>query len=220
MAVPGTLILRSLGEVEYPEAQRLQRALTDQRSDTSADEIWLLSHPPVFTLGQAGKREHILDPGNIDIVQSDRGGQVTYHGPGQLVVYTLFDLRRHNLGVRALVTQLESVVIALLADHGVDAEADPQAPGVYVSGAKIAALGLRIRRGCSYHGLSLNVSLDLSVYDRINPCGYPDLSVTRTRDHGILVDEWTLGELIAERLSATLGVARIERQDHLPVLAN
>lgn len=214
-----TLVLRSVGEVGYTEAQRLQRALTDQRQDDTADEIWLLSHPAVFTLGQAGKRDHILDAGPIDVVQSDRGGQVTYHGPGQLVVYTLFDLRRHELGVRALVTRLESVVIALLGRYGVDAEADPAAPGVYVSGAKIAALGLRIRRGCSYHGLSLNVSLDLSVYDRINPCGYPNMAVTRTRDHGILADEGSLGDAIAAELAASLRVDRIERRDHLPTFS-
>lgn len=212
------LILRVLGEVEYTEAQLVQRAFTGARHPQTPDEIWLLSHPAVFTLGQAGKREHILDAGSIPIAQSDRGGQVTYHGPGQLVVYTLFDLRRHHLGVRSLVMLLEDAVIAELAAHGVAAASDRAAPGVYVAGAKIAALGLRVRRGCSYHGLALNVSLDLGVYDRINPCGYADMPVTSTEAEGILMSEYALGESIATKLEATLGLDRSATIDHLPAI--
>lgn len=220
MADATHLIVRQLGELDYTVAQRAQRAFTDARLPDSPDEVWVLSHPAVFTLGQAGKPEHILDAGDIPIVHSDRGGQVTYHGPGQLVVYTLLDLRRHGWGVRALVTRLESAVIAVLAEAGVEAQADPSAPGVYVDGAKIAALGLRIRRGCSYHGLALNVSLDLQVYERINPCGYAGLAVTRTSDHGMLADEQDLAEALVTELARDLGVAQIERRDVLPPLTN
>ncbi len=220
MADATHLIVRQLGELDYTVAQRAQRAFTDARLPDSPDEVWVLSHPAVFTLGQAGKPEHILDAGDIPIVHSDRGGQVTYHGPGQLVVYTLLDLRRHGWGVRALVTRLESAVIAVLAEAGVEAQADPSAPGVYVDSAKIAALGLRIRRGCSYHGLALNVSLDLQVYERINPCGYAGLAVTRTSDHGMLADEQDLAEALVTELARDLGVAQIERRDVLPPLTN
>ncbi|MEM9601866.1 MAG: lipoyl(octanoyl) transferase LipB [Pseudomonadota bacterium] len=198
--------MRTLGELRYDDALARQRAFTDARGPDTADEVWVVSHPPVFTLGQAGKRHHVLDAGDIPVVQSDRGGQVTYHGPGQVVVYTLLDLRRHGLGVRALVSALENTVVAVLGDHAVVAQADPSAPGVYVNGAKIAALGLRVRRGCSYHGLALNVSLDLRVYDRINPCGYPDMTVTRTRDHGIGATEASLGSALVRQLACTLGV--------------
>lgn len=197
-----------------------QRAFTDRRSNDTPDEIWLLSHPAVFTLGQAGKAVHILDAGPIPVVQSDRGGQVTYHGPGQLVVYTLIDLRRHELGVRSLVTLLEQTLVDELSKRDVVAVSDPKAPGVYIESAKVAALGLRVRRGCSYHGLALNVSLDLSVYDRINPCGYNDLTVTRTRDHGIVADEVELGWSIAERLMKTLGSELIDTQKELPAYEN
>jgi lipoyl(octanoyl) transferase len=145
----------------------------------------LLQHPPVFTQGQAGKAEHLLAPGNIPVVQVDRGGQVTYHGPGQLVVYLLLDLRRRKMGVRQLVSVMEQAVIGLLADHGVDAGARPEAPGVYVAGAKVAALGLRVKHGCCYHGLSLNVEMELAPFSRINPCGYPGMAVTDLRHLGI-----------------------------------
>jgi len=155
---------------------------TDQRDDQSRDEIWLVEHPPVFTQGQAGKAEHLLMPGDIPVVQSDRGGQVTYHGPGQQVMYVLIDVKRRKLGVRQLVTFLEETVIATLAEFGVSARARADAPGVYVGEEKICSLGLRIRKGCSFHGLALNVAMDLSPFLRINPCGYAGMSMTQLKD--------------------------------------
>ena len=155
---------------------------TDQRDDQSRDEIWLVEHPPVFTQGQAGKAEHLLMPGDIPVVQSDRGGQVTYHGPGQQVMYVLIDVKRRKLGVRQLVTFLEETVIATLAEFGVSARARADAPGVYVGEEKICSLGLRIRKGCSFHGLALNVAMDLSPFLRINPCGYAGMSMTQLND--------------------------------------
>ncbi|MBL8258523.1 MAG: lipoyl(octanoyl) transferase LipB, partial [Candidatus Competibacteraceae bacterium] len=167
------LVLRRLGLCDYRSAFEAMRAFTDRRDAETPDELWWLEHPPVFTQGMAGKAEHVLAPGDIPVVQTDRGGQVTYHGPGQLVVYCLLDVRRLGLGARALVTALEQSVIELLADRGVLARARPDAPGVYVADAKVASLGLRIRQGRSYHGLSLNVAMDLEPFGRINPCGYP-----------------------------------------------
>lgn len=155
---------------------------TDQRNDQSRDEIWLVEHPPVFTQGQAGKAEHLLMPGEIPVVQSDRGGQVTYHGPGQQVMYVLIDVKRRKLGVRQLVTILEETVIATLAEFGVSARARADAPGVYVGEEKICSLGLRIRKGCSFHGLALNVAMDLSPFLRINPCGYAGMSMTQLKN--------------------------------------
>jgi lipoyl(octanoyl) transferase len=164
------------------------KTFTDERSAETEDELWLVEHPPVFTLGQAGKREHILNPGDIAIVQSDRGGQVTYHGPGQLVGYLLIDLRRRRLGVRDLVSGIENALIDFLASQGIIAQARKEAPGVYVGAAKIAALGLRIRKGRSYHGFSLNVDMDLEPFTRINPCGYEGLEVTQLRLQGVEMD--------------------------------
>jgi lipoyl(octanoyl) transferase len=158
---------------------------TDERTDATTDEIWFVEHPPVFTLGLNAGREHLLSPGDIPVVQIDRGGQVTYHGPGQLVIYPLLNLRRLKLGVRDLVVALENAVIAYAADLGIDALSSRQAPGVYVRGAKLASIGLRIRRGASYHGMALNVSLDAEPFGRINVCGYQGLAVTRLADHGI-----------------------------------
>jgi lipoyl(octanoyl) transferase len=154
------------------------RELTDSRDAQTPDELWLLQHPRVFTQGQAGKAEHVLAPGEIPVVQVDRGGQVTYHGPGQWVVYLMLDLRRRGLGVRDLVSLIERAIVSLLAGYDIEARADPSAPGVYVGERKIASLGLRIRRGCSYHGLALNVDMDLEPFSRINPCGYEGLRVT------------------------------------------
>jgi len=167
------------------------RRITDVRGETSSDELWLLEHPRVFTLGQAGRTEHVLNPGDIPVVNSDRGGQVTYHGPGQLVVYVLMDLRRRRLGVRQLVDGLEQCVIDMLSEQGIVGARRKGAPGVYVSAKKICALGLRIRNGCSYHGLALNVSMDLEPFDRIDPCGYRGLEVTCLRDLAI---PWDLDE--------------------------
>lgn len=158
---------------------------TARRNADTADEIWLLEHPPVYTLGQAGKPEHLLQATDIPLVHIDRGGQITYHGPGQIVAYLLIDLKRRGYGVRELVTQMEQSIIDLLASHHIDAQRLAHAPGVYVNNAKIAALGLRIKHGCSYHGLALNVDMDLTPYRHINPCGYQGMTVTQTRDLGI-----------------------------------
>ncbi len=180
------------------------RVFTDGRSADTRDEIWVMEHPAVFTLGRAGRREHLLAPGDIPVVQVDRGGQVTYHGPGQIVLYTLIDLPRRGLGVRRLVATLEEAIVALLAARGVAGHSRAGAPGVYVEGRKIAALGLRVRRGCSFHGLALNVDCDLEPFGRIDPCGYPGLPVTRTRDEGIADGPAALGDELAERIVAAL----------------
>ena len=160
------------------------RTFTEQRTAQTPDEIWIVEHEPVFTLGLNGKREHVLSPGNIPVVDCDRGGQVTYHGPGQIVAYFLLDLRRRNLGIRQLVHLLEQAVIDLLQQYHIVAERKDKAPGVYVNGEKIAALGLRVRKGCSYHGLSVNVNMDLAPFERINPCGYEGLKTTQLKDLG------------------------------------
>ena len=170
--------MRELGLVDYAPTLQAMKALTDSRDTNSPDELWLLQHPRVFTQGQAGKAEHVLAPGDIPVIQVDRGGQVTYHGPGQWVIYLMIDLRRQKMAVRGLVDLIEQSIVRLLAEHGITAAARADAPGVYVDGAKIAALGLRVRRGCSYHGLSLNVDMDLEPFQRINPCGYEGLRVT------------------------------------------
>ena len=190
-----SLLIRQLGMQAYEKTWQDMQAFTDQRNDESDDELWLLQHPPVYTLGKNGKPEHILDAGDIPIVQSDRGGQVTYHGPGQIVVYALLDLNRLRIGVRELVTRIEDSVINLLDDYGIHAEARRDAPGVYVDGRKIAALGLRVRKGRSFHGLSFNVDMDLEPFLRINPCGYEGLEVTQLAD---LVEEFDFKDV--ERL--------------------
>ena len=173
--------VRRLGLVEYRESWQAMQAFTDERGPDTEDELWLLQHPAVFTQGQAGKEEHLLVPGDIPIVQSDRGGQVTYHGPGQWLVYLLLDIRRRQMGVRDLVDLIEQSIVSVLADLDIVARARRDAPGVYVDGAKIASLGLRVRRGCSYHGLALNVDMDLEPFSRINPCGHQGLAVTSIR---------------------------------------
>jgi lipoyl(octanoyl) transferase len=201
---PLSLTPRRLGLVDYLPTWRAMQAFTEARSADTPDEIWLLQHRPVFTLGQAGKREHLLADIGIPVVAIDRGGQVTYHGPGQVVVYILVDLKRRGYGVKELVRRLEQTVIDLLAAQGVTAARLPGAPGVYVAGAKIAALGLRIRQGCSYHGLSLNVAMDLAPFAAINPCGYAGLAVTQTRDMGIDLTPEEVSEALLERLLAML----------------
>ncbi|WP_312594974.1 lipoyl(octanoyl) transferase LipB [Stutzerimonas nitrititolerans] len=177
-----SLGVRELGLVEYLPTWQAMQHFTNNRGPQTADEVWLLQHLPVFTQGQAGKAEHLLLPGDIPVVQADRGGQVTYHGPGQLVGYLLLDVRRLGFGVRELVNRIEHSLIDLLAGYGVEAAAKPDAPGVYVDGAKIASLGLRIRNGRSFHGLALNVDMDLEPFQRINPCGYAGLKMTQLRD--------------------------------------
>jgi lipoyl(octanoyl) transferase len=161
------------------------QALTRRRDAASADELWLLEHPPVYTLGLAGRREHALAPGAIPVVATDRGGQVTYHGPGQAVAYLMLDLRRRSLGVKDLVRRIEQAAIEVLAGYGIAGERRAGMPGVYVRDAKIAAVGLRVARGCTYHGVALNVDLDLEPFSRIDPCGYPGLACTRLADHGV-----------------------------------
>ncbi|MES9900631.1 MAG: lipoyl(octanoyl) transferase LipB [Sedimenticola sp.] len=200
----GTLHCRYLGRREYTEVWREMQAFTDGRTPESADEIWLVEHTPVFTQGQAGKTEHLLDPGGIPVVQSDRGGQVTYHGPGQLVAYLLIDLRRAKLGVRQLVSLIEKSIIALLEGYDIKANAEPKAPGVYVDGRKIAALGLRVRHGCSFHGLSLNVDMDLEPFSRINPCGYTGLAVTQLVDEGGPSDLDSVGRRLVQHIQHEL----------------
>jgi len=171
--------VRELGVQPYEQVWQDMQQFTDQRFDSTQDELWLLQHPPVYTLGKNGRPEHILDPRHIPVIQSDRGGQVTYHGPGQIVVYTLLDLNRLKIGIRELVTRIENSVIELLDDYAISAYAKKDAPGVYVDGRKIAALGLRVRKGRSFHGLALNVDMDLEPFSRINPCGFRDLQVTQ-----------------------------------------
>ena len=178
-------LIRHLGLAAYEPTWRAMQRFTDERTEETVDEIWMVEHPPVFTLGLNASREHLLRPGDIDVVQIDRGGQVTYHGPGQLVIYPLLNLRRLKLGVRDLVVALENAVIDYAAERGVTAAGSRQAPGVYVDGAKLASIGLRIRRGASYHGMSLNVSMDLAPFERINVCGYQGLRVTRLNDLGV-----------------------------------
>ncbi|MGP0170774.1 lipoyl(octanoyl) transferase LipB [Pseudomonas sp. NCHU5208] len=176
------LVVRHLGLVEYLPTLEAMRQLTRERDEHTPDEIWLLQHPKVFTQGQAGKAEHLLAPGDIPVVQVERGGQVTYHGPGQLVAYLMLDLRRLDLGVRELVTTMEQSLVELLAGYGIEAAPKADAPGVYVAGDKIASLGLRVSRGCSFHGLALNVDMDMTPFLRINPCGYAGLKMVQMRE--------------------------------------
>ena len=200
------LRIRKLGLADYQTVWDAMREFTDRRDASTPDEIWLLQHPRVFTQGQAGKAEHVLAPGDIPVIQVDRGGQVTYHGPGQIVGYLLIDLRRRRMGVRELVTGIENSIIAVLRQYGIAAAARPDAPGVYLMkdgqpGAKIAALGLRVRRGCTFHGLSLNIDMDMEPFGRINPCGFSGLKVAQLRD---LVAQLPDIETVEEQLSAAL----------------
>lgn len=178
-------VVRDLGRVDYEPTWRAMQAFTAARTADTPDELWLLEHPPVYTQGQAGKPEHLLAATDIPVVAIDRGGQITYHGPGQIVAYVLVDLRRRGYGIRELVTRLEQAVIDLLAVHGVVAQRRAGAPGVYVGEAKIAALGLRVKHGCTYHGLAFNVAMDLAPFAAINPCGYAGLAVTDCRSLGL-----------------------------------
>ena len=191
-----SIVVHHLGEVAYADTWQKMQDFTNSRDQNTADELWFLQHPPVYTMGKNASLEHLLAPdavpiNNIPVVNVDRGGQVTYHGPGQLVVYTLLDLKRLKLGVRELVTLIEKTLIELLDDYGIAANAKSKAPGVYVNNAKIAALGLRIRKGCSFHGLALNVDMDLEPFSRINPCGYENLEITQLKDfiQDIRIDE-------------------------------
>jgi lipoyl(octanoyl) transferase len=181
------------------------RDFTDRRDESTPSELWVVEHPPVFTQGQAGKAEHLLGTGDIPVVQTDRGGQVTYHGPGQLVIYLLISLREAGVGIRGLVSIMENAIIELLAAHGIEAAARTDAPGVYVAGSKVASLGLRVRRGCTYHGLALNVSNDLEPFQRINPCGHAGLEVTSTSLLGIDEEQAQLAGELVQLLCRHLG---------------
>ncbi|MGH8373098.1 MAG: lipoyl(octanoyl) transferase LipB [Gammaproteobacteria bacterium] len=201
-----TPLLRDLGRVEYEPTWRAMQQFTETRGPGTRDEIWFLEHPPVFTLGLAGKLEHVLAPGDIPVVHIDRGGQVTYHGPGQLVVYPLIDLKRLKLGVRALVEGIENSVIDTLADFGIEALSKREAPGVYTpDGRKLASLGLRVRRGCTYHGLAFNVAMDLEPFTRINPCGYAGLQMTQVGELGGPTSVEAVAAALKPRLVGRLG---------------
>ncbi|MDB5889092.1 MAG: lipB [Rhodocyclales bacterium] len=199
-----SLLTRELGLVPYEPTWRAMQAFTAERGAETPDELWLLQHPPVYTLGLAGNAEHLLEPSEVPVVKIDRGGQITYHGPGQAVIYLLIDLQRRKLMVRQMVRLLEQALIDVLADWGIAAERRDGAPGVYVGEAKVAALGLKISRGCSYHGLALNVDMDLSPFERINPCGYEGLACTQLRDLGVLVTVEEAQARLVARLSDLL----------------
>lgn len=199
------IIIQPLQQRDYVTTWQAMRDFTDQRTPDTPDEIWLIEHFPVYTQGQAGKPEHILNPGNIPIVKTDRGGQVTYHGPGQLVVYPLLDIRRLNLGVRELVCLLEKAVVNFLAEYGIKAVAKRDAPGVYVDDAKICSVGLRIRKGCSYHGIAFNIAMDLKPFLGINPCGYQNLAVTQLSDLGGPADLHRIATELTQHLVTLLG---------------
>jgi lipoyl(octanoyl) transferase len=194
------LLVKHLGRVDYEPTWRAMQQFTESREQGSFSEAWIVEHPPVFTQGQAGKPEHLLAVSDIPVVQSDRGGQVTYHGPGQVVIYLLLNLRDTGMGIRGLVTAIEDSIIAMLAEHNIDAESRRDAPGVYVDEAKIAALGLRVKRGFTYHGLSFNLDMDLSPFQQINPCGYQGLAVTQGAELGLALSFDQVAEAILEQL--------------------
>jgi lipoyl(octanoyl) transferase len=198
------MIVRTLGFTEYETTWRAMQRFTDERGPGTEDEVWLTEHPPIYTLGLAGRREHLLRDNAIPVTKVDRGGQVTYHGPGQLVAYTLVDLRRARLGVRDMVRRLEGAVIEWLATHRIEAYGKVDAPGVYVDGAKIAALGLRVRRHSTYHGLAVNVAMNLAPFLDIDPCGYPGLAVTQLADFGVARTVAQAGEELTPFLTAQL----------------
>lgn len=199
------LQIRRLGLMAYEPVWRCMQAFTDQRDENTADELWLVEHPPVFTQGQAGRAEHILAPGDIPIIQVDRGGQVTYHGPGQIVAYPLIDIKRLNMGVRELVQSIEQAIIDVLKSYDVDAGLIAGAPGVYIDGVKIASLGLRIRKGRSFHGLSFNINMDLEPFQRINPCGFQGLQVTNLSALAEVTSMAEVEDRLIARLSEVLG---------------
>ncbi len=212
------LVVRRLGRQDYHPVWQAMHDFTDQRNDTTRDEVWLVEHNPVFTQGQAGKAEHLLNTGDIPVVQSDRGGQVTYHGPGQIVAYFLINLRRKKLGVRELVTDIENLVINTLNAYNIDAAARPDAPGVYVEGKKICSLGLRIRKGCSFHGLALNVNMDLSPFLRINPCGYQGMEMVQVSDLGGPARIEDVEQQLIKELVSLFGYEEVEFSTEAPVI--
>ncbi|ASF45611.1 lipoyl(octanoyl) transferase LipB [Methylovulum psychrotolerans] len=197
-------ILRHLNHQPYADTWQAMQAFTQQRSADTPDELWTVEHPPVYTLGLSGKREHLLNIGDIPVVHSDRGGQVTYHGPGQVIIYTLIDIKRLPINIRELVTLLENAMIAALSDYGISAQARADAPGVYVQGKKIGSIGLRIKNHCSYHGLSLNNAMDLRPFTLINPCGYAGLAMTQLADLGVHVATAEAAALIIDKITPAL----------------
>jgi lipoyl(octanoyl) transferase len=213
-----TLIIRQLNNSDYVDVWHAMQNFTDSRDENTADELWLVEHPPVFTQGQAGKDEHLLMPGDIPVVKVDRGGQVTYHGPGQQVIYFMINLRRRKMGVRELVTLVENGIIASMADFGIIAKAKADAPGVYVDDKKVASLGLRIRKGCSFHGLALNVNMDLSPFLRINPCGYQGLEMVQTIDLQGPASVEQAGNSLVKHLSELLQTQNLSYQTGLDTI--
>lgn len=203
------LYLRRLEIADYEPVWREMQAFTDSRDKQTPDQLWLVQHPPVFTQGQAGKAEHVLAPGDIPVIQVDRGGQVTYHGPGQIVAYPLIDIRRKGIGVREFVNRIEEAIIGVLSRHGVQGQRVEGAPGIYVDGNKVASLGLRVRRGCTFHGLAFNIDMDLEPFLRINPCGYAGLRVTQLSDLAVVTFEQAEQELV-ENLARQLGYSEVE----------
>lgn len=197
-------ILKRLGLKDYQEVWQEMQTFSLQRDSSTADEIWIVEHPAVYTLGLSGKREHLLDTKNTPVIATDRGGQVTYHGPGQLIVYPLLDLKRLKIGVREIVTLLEQAMITTLSQYGISALAKPEAPGVYVDDKKIGSVGLRIKKGCCYHGLSLNNNMDLTPFDTINTCGYPSLSVTQLADLNVNIKTHELAVPLVHQLLQTI----------------
>ncbi len=206
-----SLTIRHLGMRDYTQVWREMLDFTKQRTTGSDSEIWIVEHPPVFTQGQAGKPEHLLDGGEIPVVHSDRGGQITYHGPGQLVCYLLLDLQQIDMGIRSLVNNIEEAIIQLLYEQGITATRQPGAPGVYVDAAKIAAIGLRVKKQCTYHGLSLNVNMDLQPFSRINPCGYPGLAVTDMATLGVTTDVPSVADKLTVKLAMLLGYTSVKQ---------
>ena len=208
-----TLIVRQLGRQRYMPIWQKMQDFTDTRDENTPDEIWLVEHESVFTQGQAGKDEHLLAPGDIEVIKVDRGGQVTYHGPGQQMMYVLFNLRRLKIGVRELVTWLEECIIESLAEFAIDAYAKADAPGVYVNDSKIASLGLRVRRGCSFHGLALNVNMDLSPFLRINPCGYAGMNMVQTKEQNGPQNLEAAGEGLVKHMIKKLNATQVKHTE-------
>jgi|TARA_B100001057_G_scaffold501107_1_gene620623 lipoyl(octanoyl) transferase len=206
------LIVKKLGRQDYEPVWKAMHKFTDERTEEDVDQVWLVEHNPVFTQGQAGKAEHVLNAGDIPVIQSDRGGQVTYHGPGQLVAYFLINIRRKKFGVRDLVTHIENLVINTLKAYNIDSAARPDAPGVYVDGKKICSLGLRIRRGCSFHGLALNVDMDLSPFLRINPCGYQGMEMAQVSQLGGPSELENVEQQLIQELVELLGYDQVDIQ--------
>lgn len=213
-----SLIIRQLSNMNYSTVWHAMQNFTDNRDDQTCDELWLVEHPPVFTQGQAGKEEHLLMPGDIEVVKVDRGGQVTYHGPGQQVIYFMINLRRRKIGVRQLVTLIENSIVAALKDYGINAYPKSDAPGVYVDDKKVASLGLRVRKGCSFHGLALNVNMDLSPFLRINPCGYAGLEMVQTCDLQGPQDIESASNALVKHLITLLETSDVDYQAGLPPL--